>query len=119
MGTPYWRRGAGLLELPVQVTRGPRLPFFGTSLTLARPDVARARSRACASGEPLVNLELHGIDVLDATDGLEALRPHQLDVRVPKEKKMERLTGAFRALRAAGYSFVTLSEAAEVFARAA
>ncbi len=51
VGRPYWRRGAGLLELPVQVTRGPRLPFFGTSVTLGGPLVARrlARARAPAS----------------------------------------------------------------------
>jgi len=41
----------------------------------------------------LVNLELHGIDVLDATDGLEDLRPHQPDVRVPREEKLRALRG--------------------------
>jgi len=29
IGHPYWKRGGGLLELPIQVTRGPRLPFIG------------------------------------------------------------------------------------------
>ena len=60
----------------------PRLPFFGTSVTLGGPRFATVLARMCV-GEPLVNLELHGIDVLDAADGLEALRPHQTDVRVP------------------------------------
>jgi hypothetical protein len=111
IGRPYWKRGHGLLELPVQVTRGPRLPFFGTSVTLGGAAVARRLARMCV-GEPLVNLELHGIDVLDADDGLEALRPHQVDVRVARDRKLEALRAAVSELRRAGYGFVTLREAA-------
>jgi len=113
VGRPYWRRGQGLRELPVQVTRGARLPFIGTSITMGGPRFARALARMCV-GEPLVNLELHGIDVLDAADGLEALRPHQPDVRVPKERKLAALSAVFAELGAAGYEFVTLREAADV-----
>jgi peptidoglycan/xylan/chitin deacetylase (PgdA/CDA1 family) len=116
VGRPYWRRGNGLLELPVQVTKWARLPFFGTPLTLWGPRVARALARMCV-GEPLVNLELHGIDVLDADDGLDALRPHQPDVRVPRDRKIDAITAALLELRAAGYSFVRLREAAEEAAR--
>jgi peptidoglycan-N-acetylglucosamine deacetylase len=111
IGRPYWKRGNGLLELPVQVTRGPRLPFFGTSVTLGGEVVARALARMCV-GAPLVNLELHGIDVLDAADGLEALRPHQPDVRVARDRKLDALRAAVSELRRAGYAFVTLREAA-------
>jgi peptidoglycan/xylan/chitin deacetylase (PgdA/CDA1 family) len=111
IGRPYWRRGTGLLELPVQVTRGPRLPFFGTSVTLWGPRFARVLATMCR-GEPLVNLELHGIDVLDAADGLEALRPHQVDVRVARDRKLAALHAAVEELRRAGYAFVTLQEAA-------
>jgi hypothetical protein len=116
VGRPYWRRGSGLLELPVQVTRGARLPFFGTPVTLWGPRIARALARMCI-GEPLVNLELHGIDFLDADDGLEALRKHQPDLRVPKDRKLDSLTAAVLELRAAGYSFVRLREAAEAAER--
>ena len=112
VGRPYWKRGQGLLELPVQVTRGLRLPVIGTSLTLWGVSAARALTRTCI-GEPLVNLELHGIDVLDASDGLEALREHQPDVRVAKTKKLEALHETIATLRRAGYAFVTLREAAE------
>jgi hypothetical protein len=111
VGRPYWTRGRGLLELPVQVTRGARLPFFGTSVTLAGPTRAGILARMCI-GEPLINLELHGIDVLDADDGLEALRPHQVDVRVSRTRKLESLLAVVEVLRRAGYSFVTLREAA-------
>lgn len=113
---PYWRVGSGLLEIPVQVTRGLRLPFIGTSVTLAGPDRARLLAEMCV-GEPLVNLELHGIDVLDAADGLEPLRPHQPDVRVPKERKIAALEAVTDVLRRAGYAFVTMREAAAHFAR--
>lgn len=117
VGRPYWRRGQGLRELPVQVTRGARLPFIGTSITMGGPRFARVLARSVL-GEPLVNLELHGIDVLDAADGLEALRPHQPDVRVPKERKLAALSAVFEELGGAGYEFVTLRQAADDILRA-
>jgi peptidoglycan/xylan/chitin deacetylase (PgdA/CDA1 family) len=110
-GRPYWRRGPGVLEIPVQVTRGLRLPFIGTSVTLAGPSRARWLARMCV-GEPLVNLELHGIDVLDTGDGLEPLERHQPDVRVPHARKSEAIAAAIEELAKAGYTFVTMREAA-------
>lgn len=116
VGRPYWKRGDGLLELPIQVTRGLRLPFIGTSVTMAGPAGARALA-GMVVGEPLVNLELHGIDVLDRHDGLEALVPYQPDVRVPHPRKVEALASAIETLRASGYAFLTLEEAASEAAR--
>ena len=49
VGRPYWRRGEGLVELPVQVTRGLRLPFIGTYVTLPGRGWP-GTSRAAASG---------------------------------------------------------------------
>ncbi len=118
VGKPYWKRGGGMLEIPVQVTRGPRLPFIGTSVTLAGPARARWLARACV-GEPLVNLELHGIDLLDRADGLDALAPYQHDVRVPLGQKQDAIEAVIRTLKKAGYTFVTMREAAERFAEAA
>lgn len=114
VGQPYYRRGGGMLEIPVQVTRGARLPFIGTSVTLAGPDRARWLARMCV-GEPLVNLELHGIDVLDEGDALDALRPHQPDVRVAHARKIDAIMAACDVLRKAGYTFVTMREAAAAF----
>jgi peptidoglycan/xylan/chitin deacetylase (PgdA/CDA1 family) len=111
VGHPYWRRGAGIVELPIQVTPRARLPFIGTYLTQWGPRVARTMARQ-VRGEPLVNLELHGIDVLDAFDGLQALRGHQHDVRVPWALKVESLAAVFAELKASNYSFVTTGEAA-------
>lgn len=116
VGRPYWRTGHGPLEIPIQVTPGLRLPFIGTSVTLAGPERARILARMCV-GEPLVNLELHGIDVLDAADGLEPLRPYQPDVRVAKERKFAALEAVVEELKKAGYTFVTMREAAERAAR--
>jgi peptidoglycan-N-acetylglucosamine deacetylase len=116
IGRPYWKRGTGMLELPVQVTRGLRLPYIGTTLTLMGADRARWLTRQVI-GEPLVNLELHGIDALDADDGLEDLRAHQPDVRVPAPLKLEALGAALETLASAGYAFVRLREAAETLER--
>lgn len=111
VGRPYQRPGSGLLELPIQVTRRLRLPFIGTSVTLAGPSGARLLAEGVV-GEPFVNLELHGLDVLDSADGLAALAPHQPDVRVPWRRKVEALAAALARLRAAGYAFCRLDEVA-------
>jgi len=111
VGRPYYTRGNGIVELPIQVTRGLRLPVIGTSLTLAGPAGARRLVAACV-GEPLVNLELHGIDVLDRSDGLEPLVPHQIDVRVSVARKLAALSASVATLKRAGYTFVSLAEAA-------
>lgn len=114
VGVPYHRRGDGLLELPIQVTRGLRLPYIGTSLVLAGVKGARLLTRM-VRGEPLVNLELHGIDVLDAADGLSDLAPTQRDLEVPLAQKRAVLAAIVEELRAAGYTFVTLDDAARRF----
>jgi peptidoglycan/xylan/chitin deacetylase (PgdA/CDA1 family) len=111
VGRPYRTKGAGLVELPVQVTRVARLPFIGTFVTLWGPSVAVRLARGCV-GEPFVNLELHAIDVLDASDGLEALRDHQRDVRVPVATKLAAIRAVVKVLREEGYEFVTHRDAA-------
>ena len=122
VGRPYFRRGSGmapgrsapLVELPIQVTPRFRLPVFGTAITLAGPEGAPRLVRACV-GEPLINIHIHGIDVLDEFDGLSALRPHQLDLRVVKQRKLAALQSVIAALREEGYGFVRLDEAAKRF----
>ncbi|MGZ3417802.1 MAG: polysaccharide deacetylase family protein [Polyangiales bacterium] len=111
IGEPYWKRGNGLLELPIQVTRTMRLPYIGTFLMLRGTSGARFLTRGVI-GEPLVNLELHGIDVLDRDDGLEELARSQRDLHVKRETKREVLATIVEMLRREGYSFVTLDEAA-------
>jgi len=117
IGKPYSRRGTGLLELPIGVTRDVtgRLPFIGTSLIMAG---ARGASSLCRAitGRSLVNLELHGIDAADADlDGLNWLAPAQPDLRKPAAHKLAILEASLLQLKAAGYRFVTLTEAAKSF----
>lgn len=117
VGSPYPRRAeqaGALLELPIGVTRWGRLPFIGTSLVLGGTGTARWLTRAII-GRPLVNLELHGIDLADSdADGLDFLRPHQPDLRRPLARKRAALQAAVNTLSDAGYRFVTLSEAARL-----
>lgn len=116
VGRPYWRRGDGVLELPIGVSRGARLPYVGTYVVLSGATGARWLSRAMI-GRPLVNLELHGIDLADAElDGLGFLARHQPDLRRRAREKTAALRAAIATLRDAGYRFVTLREAAEAFA---
>lgn len=103
------------VELPVQVTRGARLPFIGTMLGVAGARGAASLARACV-GEPLVNLELHSIDFLDASEGLWALAPYQPELRVPLGDRMAALDAALDVLAHGGHAFVRLDEAARVFA---
>lgn len=118
VGTPYYRPGSGLLELPIGVTSDAtlRLPFIGTSIVLASPTMAAALARM-ASTRDFVNLELHGIDLADAEDDeLGFLAPHQPDLRKSAHDKRASLSAAIATLRASGHRFVTLDEAARTFA---
>jgi hypothetical protein len=117
-GAPYWRRGAGILELPIGVTRDGtgRMPYIGTSVVLSGEPGARVLTEM-AAGRPFVNLELHGIDLADADeDGLRWLMPHQPDVRRPARAKEAALRSAITTLRRHGYELVTIAEAARRFA---
>ncbi|WP_438036401.1 polysaccharide deacetylase family protein [Sorangium sp. So ce204] len=110
-GRPWYRRGGRrFVELPIQVTPGLRLPVIGTSVALAGAAGARLLARACA-GEALVNLELHGMDFLDRSDGLEALAPFQPELRVPLGRRLEALGAFVEEVSRGGVGFVRLDEA--------
>ena len=114
VGHPYWRAGSGVLELPIQVTARLRLPVIGTSLMLLGPELARRLVRGLTR-EAFVNLELHGIDLLDTSDLLAELAPHQFVLRVSLERKRQTLSAVVQELRAHGFSFTRLDEAARRF----
>ena len=63
-----------------------------------------------------MNLELHAIDFLDASDGLEALVGHQPELRVPLGARLDALAAALSVLARHGHAFVTLAEAAQALA---
>jgi peptidoglycan-N-acetylglucosamine deacetylase len=113
-GKPWFGAGhRSLVELPIQVTPRLRFPFIGTFIGLGGPAASRVLARACAN-EPLVNLELHGIDFLDASDGLEHLVSYQSELRVPLQRRLDALSAVVDELRAHGASFVRLDEAVDL-----
>ena len=114
IGRPFWRKGDGLMELPIGVTP-LQLPYIGTSLVLGGDRLADRLSRQMLRKE-FINLELHGFDLADASeDGLEALRPYRADLRRTAAEKLRSLRTAVRVIRDAGYELVKLEEAARCF----
>ena len=115
IGKRYFQRGSGLLELPIQVVGPLRLPFIGTSLTLLGPSGARVLTRSLL-GRSFINLELHGLDFLEARDVPEPLLAVQPDLRVPLARKLASLAAVLETLRAHGYASLRLDEAARALA---
>jgi peptidoglycan-N-acetylglucosamine deacetylase len=91
-----------------------RVPFIGTAV-VALPERATAllyaRMRRCGH----LNFELHGIDLLDASDvGFPPLSRAQRELRVPARRKRERLAAVLRRVRD-DFDVVTLEVAAARF----
>jgi len=113
-----WRRGQSpVVELPVAVTPGLRVPAIGTNLLLA-PAPLRASWMEAMRARPFFNLELHGIDLIDADDdGIPSeLVARQPDLRATLQTKQRALSATLDRL-AAEYRFVTLREVAQVVQR--
>lgn len=115
MGNAYREDENGLIEIPIQVTRGLRLPLIGTSIVLSGALGARALVQQVIC-EDLINLELHGIDALDESDDLRELAVVQRDLRIRWRHKLSIFSGVVRQLRDAGYRFVTLQVLARTVA---
>ena len=114
VGRPYWRKGQGLLELPIGVTRWG-LPYIGTSLVLWGDRGAKALTRQML-GQGLIHIELHGFDVADiALDHLQALAPHRPDLKRSAAEKVSVIRSAIDLIRQAGYELVPLREVARRF----
>ena len=108
-----WRRGQGpLVEMPVAVVPGLRLPAIGTMLAIA-PEWLRKAVIKLMARRPFFNLELHGIDLSDAVADLipTELAGRQPDLRVPYTEKRERFRRCIEDLRE-HFEFVTMREAA-------
>jgi hypothetical protein len=113
-GNPYARGKMELLEIPITVDPLTRAPFIGTTVCSLPLFAVKALYRSVRR-LPLVNLELHGIDLLDATDGSGApLAAVQRDLRIPAAAKLERLREVIGWL-AADYELVTLRAAADAW----
>lgn len=109
---PYQRGSGSVVELPMAVTPGLRFPFIGTFATTLPLPTLRAAWGMCRR-DAFFNFELHGVDVLDASDGIPGeLVRQQRDLRVSAAKKLERLREIFGWLRAE-CDVVTLRDAAK------
>ena len=109
---PYSIGTARLLELPISVAPRTRLHFIGTAVTTLPWALVKATYRSLKA-DPLVNFELHAIDVLDESDGVPAaLARQQRDLKVPVGEKLRRLKEVFGWLWADAEP-VTLAEASK------
>ncbi len=106
---PYARGELPLLELPV-ATGLLGFPLTGTFVTTL-PAWALRLARAGTARRPLLAFELHGVDLLDASDASPALAARQRDLRVPAAEKARRLERFVRAL--GDREWLTLAAAAE------
>ena len=114
LDAPYRRGDAPLVELPMAVTPGLRLPFIGTLLTAAPWAVVRGAYRALAK-EDFLSLELHAVDLLDATDAVPpALLRVQRDLSIPLAEKEQRL-GEVLGWIVRDFTCTTLADAAAAF----
>jgi hypothetical protein len=109
-------RARRFVELPIQVTPLVGFPVIGTSVGRAGVSGARALAWSCAT-RPFVNLELHGMDFLDAEDlGPHPLTRLQPELRAPLGARLDRLTAFVETLKSRGFAFITLACAAARFA---
>lgn len=105
-----WKRGLGsILELPITSVMG--VPLIGSVLVAAGPQfVPYLAALAARSG--FVNLELHGVDLMDlGTDRLDPALGVQRDLKIPWEKKAEAISTFIRTLQQT-HRPTTLAEAA-------
>jgi len=108
-----WRRGQSeLVELPIAVTPGLRIPAIGTAL-LTLPEPFSRRILGAVSRREFLNFELHGIDLCDAdADGIpDELRARQPDLRLPLSSKLARFEAILDRL-GGDFDFAPLFEVA-------
>lgn len=115
VGERYYRRGSGLREIPITLTKHLRVPFFGTAICLAQRFGTAGvdwLARGVRDAEAL-NIELHGIDFLDVGDGLAPLRSVQPGLAMAWREKVRAYTHLVRLLRGWRYRASTLREMAQ------
>ena len=109
---PYARGGLPLWEIPISTAPGTRLPFIGTAVATL-PDLALDLLYRSVRRRPILNLELHGIDLMDESDGAgPRLARAQRDLRIPAARKIARLRRLLHRI-STDYEIVTLAELAE------
>ncbi len=108
---PYARGDHPLLELPIAVDPFLRVPFYGT-LVVSFPWPVVRLVYASVRRLPFLNLELHGVDLMEPADGISpAVARAQRDLSLPLSQKLERLRTVLSWI-ARDYEIVTLRDAA-------
>lgn len=111
VSSPYRRGDGPVLELPVTTAPFSRIPFIGTLVTMFPTALVRPLYRTLRSTDHF-NFELHGIDLLDESDGIpRELARQQRDVLVPVATKLQRLAAVLEWL-AGDFELATLADAA-------
>jgi len=111
---PYARGGGAIPELPITVEPLTRFPFIGTFAATLPAAFVFGMYRKIAR-QPFFNLELHGADLIDESDGTgSALSAAQRDLRVPARQKLARLGELLRRI-GRDYQVVTLLRASASF----
>jgi hypothetical protein len=103
-----------LWEIPMGVVRGVRVPVIGTSIGAVPAAAARAMARALKLGQPTVQLEFHGIDMLDRDDVgiVPSLAGRQPDLRRAWRAKRAAYHACFSEI-ALTHRFMTLQQLVE------
>lgn len=114
LADPYHCGAGEIPELPITVEPLTRFPFIGTfGATLPAPFVFGMYRKIAR--QPFFNLELHGADLIDESDGTGAALPAaQRDLRVPASQKIARLRELLRRI-SSDYRVVTLLRASASF----
>ena len=108
-----WNTGEGLREMPITVLSPARIPFIGTSLALMGAIPASILAKLAAR-LPVVNLELHGIDFMDADgDGISYIKKYQPEMRISYVKRHKTFERVIKTLLDDGLEPVTLKSAAQ------
>jgi peptidoglycan/xylan/chitin deacetylase (PgdA/CDA1 family) len=94
----------GVRELPIATTPLLRLPVIGTTV-LSQPWLA---PWGFAGGH--LNLELHGIDALEASDVPPSIASRQPGIRLPASEKLRRLRKILKGLPGAGVTLLQASQ---------
>ena len=111
-GSRAAHRRAGVRELPIATLPLLRGPVIGT-VVAGVSEALSARLAAWAFAGGHFNLELHGVDLLDQSDGVPpTLAAAQPGLRVPAADKLRRLGALLTSLRARAEG-CTLEEAAQ------
>jgi hypothetical protein len=107
-----------LWEVPMCVVPWLRLPVIGTSLALFGARAFSVVYPWIRHNQPFLNLEFHGIDLLDPSDPgvAQALVRRQPDLRRGLDQKIAVYRAVFGRI-AGDYRFATLAEMAETLER--